>query len=344
VGGITQQLCRADWVIPSIRPRRSARSVWILGRHDTCEEHAMAEIRTIDHQPATTRRREPGGDAARRELLAPIPVAERRLHLAGIPTAVLEGGSGPPLVLLHGPAGYAAHWMHVIPGLVATHCVVAPDLPGHGASNVGVDPLDAGRVLAWLGDLIDQTCPSPPALVGQLLGGAIAARFALDRPGRASRLVLIDTFGLCAFEPEPAFGQALNAFLAQPTEQTHEHLWRQCAFDLDGLRQRMGQRWQPFMAYNIDRIRTPAVQAALHTLMQQFGTALAPAELERIDVPTALIWGRHDRATPLSVAEAASSCYHWPLHVIDDANDDPPVERPDALLRVLRAVLDGATP
>ncbi len=90
------------------------------------------------------RNRPPAGASARERLLAGIPVTERRLQLAGVSTAVLEGGDGPPLILLHGPGGYAAHWMRVIPGLVATHRVVAPDLPGHGASEVGDGALDAG--------------------------------------------------------------------------------------------------------------------------------------------------------------------------------------------------------
>lgn len=300
----------------------------------------MAETWTTGQQSEQTRHEsEHAGETARRELLALIPITERRLQLAGISTAVLEGGGGPPLVLLHGPAGYAAHWMRMIPGLVATHRVVAPDLPGHGASALGDGPLDAERVLAWLAELIERTCTSPPALVGQLLGGAIAARFASRHRERVSRLVLIDTFGLSAFRPAREFSLALSAFLAQPTEQTHERLWRQCAFDLDGLRQRMGQRWQPFAAYNLDRIRAPHVQAALHALLQLFESPIAPDELARIAVPVTLVWGRHDQATPLSVAETASASYGWPLHIIDEANDDPPIEQPEALLRVLRSVL-----
>jgi len=67
---------------------------------------------------------------ARGRLLAEIPAVERRVTAAGIATAVLEGGEGPPLVLLHGPAANAAHWMRVIGDLVQTHRVIAPDLPG----------------------------------------------------------------------------------------------------------------------------------------------------------------------------------------------------------------------
>jgi len=232
--------------------------------------------------------------------------------------------------------------MGVIPGLVESHRVIAPDLPGHGASEVEGGPLDAARVLAWLGELIERTCMSPPALVGQLLGGAIAARFTINRGDRVSRLVLVDSFGLREFQPAPEFGLALHRFLAQPTEATHQDLWRHCAFDLDRLRERMGERWAPFEAYNLERARTPSVQTALATLMERFGMpAIPPAHLARIAVPTTLIWGRHDRASPLSVAEAASARFGWPLHVIETCNDDPPVERPEALLRTLREVLDG---
>jgi len=191
------------------------------------------------------------GEHVRERLLAGIPVEERRLRLAGVSTAVVEGGDGPPVVLLHGPGASAAHWMRVIPALVTTHRVVAPDLPGQGASGVAGGLLDAERVLAWLGELIERTCSSPPALVGNTLGGAIAARFAAHQGDRLSRLVLVDALGLAPFEPAPEFGRALQEFLAQPTERTHDGLWRYCALDLDGLRERMDERWEPFRAYNV---------------------------------------------------------------------------------------------
>jgi pimeloyl-ACP methyl ester carboxylesterase len=55
-------------------------------------------------------------------------------------------------------------------------------------------------------------------------------------------------------------------------------------------------------------------------------------------VPT-LIWGRHDRATPLSVAEQASTRFRWNLRVIDNAADDPALEQPEAFITTLRATL-----
>jgi pimeloyl-ACP methyl ester carboxylesterase len=59
----------------------------------------------------------------------------------------------------------------------------------------------------------------------------------------------------------------------------------------------------------------------------------------QIAVPTTLISGRHDRATPLRVGEEASGRYGWPLSVIEKAADDPTVDQPEAFLHALRSAL-----
>jgi pimeloyl-ACP methyl ester carboxylesterase len=282
------------------------------------------------------------GDDPRDRLLAGMPVTERRLQLAGVSTAVLEGGAGPSMLLLHGPGAYAAAWLRVIPGLVTTHHVVAPDLPGHGSSTVDADALDADRVMTWLAELIEVTCPSPPVVVGHVMGGAIAARFASDDGDRLSRLVLVDTLGLVPFEPSPEFGTALMAFRGQPTAESLDAFWRQCSFDLDGLREQLRTDWDAITEYTLDLATTPAVAQASSKLMDLFAMpAIPPEVLRRITVPTTLIWGRHDRATPLRVGEQASSRYGWPLSVIEKAADEPTVDQPEAFLHALRVALHG---
>jgi pimeloyl-ACP methyl ester carboxylesterase len=291
----------------------------------------------------TTRTRSPtrgGRDALRKRLLAGLPVTERQLSLNGIATAVLEGGEGAPVLLLHGPGGYAAQWVFTIPQLVKTHRVIAPDLPGHGASQAFDGAPDVEHVLGWLDDLIECTCASAPVLIGHTLGGAIAARFAAERGERVAALVLVDALGLTAFTPAPEFGSALNEFLAAPSPETHDRLWGQCAFDLAALSGRLGARWDAIKAYNLAGAQAPDGIAALVALMAPFAiNAIPPETLARIAVPTALVWGRQDRATPLAVAEAASRRYGWPLHVIDAAADDPTLEQPEAFLTTLDRVL-----
>jgi len=281
------------------------------------------------------------GADARQRLLAGLPVIERRLQLAGVSTAVLEGGDGPPIVLLQGE--FAAVWMRVIPELVTTHRVIAPDLPGLGASEVSGRPPDADAVLMWLDELIEQTCAIPPVLVGKGPGGALAARFAIDHSERINRLVLVDTQGLDRFRPAPGMALSFIGVLLRPTERGLERGFRHCFADLDGVRAEMGERYEWLAAYALDRFRTPSVKAAMRSLMGQLASAIPSGDLDRIAVPTTLIWGRHDLGVRLSVAEAASARYGWPLHVIENARDDPAIEQPAAFLEALRTALDNSS-
>ncbi len=279
------------------------------------------------------------GEDARRRLLAGAPVTERRLDLAGVSTAVLEGGDGPPVVLLHGQGGWSGMWLPVITELVTTHRVVAPDLPGLGASEVSDGSPDAARVLAWLGELIQRTCQSPPALVGASLGASIAARFAIAHPDRLSRLVLVGAGSLARFRPAPGVVLALIRFITRPNERTHARFLRQVAVDPARVRALMGDRWEASQAYNLDRARTPSVRAANRRLLRELGTRrIPPQELARITVPTSLIWGRHDRVMRLRIAEAASARYGWPLHVIEDAGHFS-IEQPEAFRAALQVAL-----
>jgi pimeloyl-ACP methyl ester carboxylesterase len=278
-------------------------------------------------------------------LLASLPVDERRIELNGIPTAVLEGGRGGPVILLHGPGGYAAHWFRVIPDLVATNRVILPDLPGHGASDVPDGPLDHEVLGAWLEELIESCCEAPPVLIGHVLGGAVAARFAVERRKRLSQLILVDSLGLAPFRPTPEFGQALGAFMAHPTESSHAQLWDVCAHDFDALREGLGEAWEWLKAYNLECAQNPQQAAAVKQMMEESGMpAIPPTDLERIDIPTSLIWGRHDLANPLSVAEAASSRYGWPLQVIENSADDPSLDQPEAFLKALREMIGTGHP
>jgi len=280
------------------------------------------------------------GAYARERLLSGLPVTERRLQLAGVSTAVLEGGDGPPIVLLQGE--FAAVWMRVIPDLVTTHRVIAPDLPGLGASELLDGPPDASAVVTWLDQLIEQTCAVPPVLVGKGVGGALAARFAIDHADRVDRLVLVDTRGLDRFRPSPGMAVSFLGVLLRPTERGLQRGFRNyCFADFDGVRAEMGERYEWMAAYALDRFRTPGVKAAMRRLTRLLSSAIPSEQLAGIAVPTSLIWGRHDLGVRVSIAEAASARYGWPLHVIDHARDEPAIEQPKAFLSALRAVLDS---
>lgn len=282
-----------------------------------------------------------GGESLRRRLLAGVPATETRGTFAGISTALLTGGDGPPMVLLHGPGESSVNWRWVIPELTREYRVIAPDLPAHGSSDVGAGELDADRILAWLGELIAQTCDSPPVLVGQVLGGAIAARFAVSQRRHVRRIVLVDSLGLDRFRPSMRFAFRFIAFAARPTERSYTRFMYQCAYDLESLRSGMHD-WDSFAAYNLELARSPKSKVA-GRLFKKIGVPrIPPEDLARIEVPTSLIWGRQDRALRLRIAERASAAYGWPLHVVEEAADDPPRDQPEAFINALRAAVADA--
>jgi pimeloyl-ACP methyl ester carboxylesterase len=294
------------------------------------------------HHADASQRSKSAKRSARDRLIATLPVNERRLSLNGVSTSVLEGGEGKPLVLLHGPGAYGAQWIDVIPRLVNEYRVIAPDLPGHGASGSFAGAPSAPQAAAWLDDLIECSCAQPPVLIGHTLGGAIAARYAADNGNRVSALVLVDSLGLSSFQPTPLFGAAVHAFFGDPTDQNHDGLWSQCVFDIEGVKRRLGERWELIKECNLAGVRVPENMAALNAWMEYFGIPEIPAAtLARIKVPTTLIWGREDRATPLSVAELIHARYGWPLHVIENAADDPTIEQPEEFVKTLQRALEA---
>ena len=297
----------------------------------------MSAQREVDRQG-----RSPTVDDLRERLLAGLPVTERRLAVAGVSTAVLEGGLGPPVVFLQ--AEFAAVWIRVIPELARTHRVIAPDLPGLGASHVSNGPSELDAVLTWVGALIEQTCPTPPVLVGKGAAGAIAARFAIDHSDQLRALVLVDTNGLARYRPAPGMALTYAGVMLRPTERGLERGFRNyCFLDLDRMHADMGERWEAMAAYALDRLRTPTVRAAMRRLMRPLASAIPPHDLSRITVPTTLIWGRHDRGVRLNVARVAGERYGWALHVIEDARDDPAIEQPQAFLEALRTALESSS-
>ncbi len=275
----------------------------------------------------------------RERLLRGVPVVERRLDAAGVPTVVLEGGAGAPVVLLHGPGESAVNWRWTIPDLITTHRVIAPDLPAHGSSGTGDRPLDAERAIDWLAALIEATCDEPPTVVGHVLGGALAARFAVRSPGRLRRLVLVDSLGLARFRPRAGFALGLLRFQARPRKRSYERFMDQCAYDLDALRHDLSEDWATFVTYNVELATSPSAGAA-RSVFRTTGLPRIPAEqLDHIEVPTTLIWGSDDRANPVAIAEKVSARHGWPLHVIERAADDPARDRPAAFLEALRSAL-----
>jgi 2-hydroxymuconate-semialdehyde hydrolase len=273
----------------------------------------------------------------REQLLDGLPLNQRHRELAGITTSVLEGGDGPPLVLLHGgiQAG-GIIWWRVLPHLVSTHRVVVPDLPGLGESAPAAR-LDARTVAGWLDSLIEVSCDEPPILVAHSTPGALAARFAVQHGPRLRRLVLVSAAGLAPFRPSPRLLVTLLRSVLRPSIGSFEGLMGRVMHDLDRVRQQEDERWEALASYTISRATRPSAKRAMRQVARSGTRTIPRDQLRGIAVPTALLWGSHDRLLPLPIAQAASATLGWSLQVIDDAGHLPHVEQPNAFLDALAA-------
>lgn len=126
-----------------------------------------------------------------------IAAAGRTFHVQRL-------GSGPPVVLIHGLViGNLATWFFgVAPRLARRRSVLLYDQRGHGLSAPAESGFDLDTSSADLGSLLDAVdgFPGPVDVVGHSYGGAVALRFAIDRPERVRRLVVLDA-PLPPFDP-----------------------------------------------------------------------------------------------------------------------------------------------
>jgi haloalkane dehalogenase len=127
--------------------------------------------------------------------------------------AYREAGSGPPVLLLHGWPTSSFLWREVMEPIARANRVVAPDLPGFGASDKPLDvEYDFDFFESTLDGLLAQLGIEETGLAVHDLGGPIGVHWALRRPGRVTRLALLNTLLY------PDFSDAVLAFIRACTE------------------------------------------------------------------------------------------------------------------------------
>ena len=116
-------------------------------------------------------------------------------------TRVLQAGSGPDLVLLHGTGGHLEAYARDIAGLARDFRVTAYDMVGHGWSDLPDRPYTIDVLVEHLLGTMDALGIEAAHLSGESLGGWVAAWTAAHHPDRVRRLVL-NTPGNIANKPE----------------------------------------------------------------------------------------------------------------------------------------------
>ena len=203
-----------------------------------------------------------------------------------------DTGSGPVVVLLHGLGGNSANWAFNTPALAQKFRVIVPDQVGFGRSD---KPLINYRVATYV-DFLDKFLAGLKiervSLVGNSMGGWIAASYALKYPAKVERLVLADAAG---FAPPKEFDLSALAGLNPSTREQAKMLaglvFYNPLFKSDAAVDAMlEQRISAGDGYTI--------QSLVESIYR--GEDMLDGKLAALKQPVLLIWGREDGLTTLA--------------------------------------------
>jgi pimeloyl-ACP methyl ester carboxylesterase len=276
----------------------------------------------------------------------------KTVSLHGREMTYAEAGDGPALLLIHGMGGSRESWKDVIALLAREHTVIAPDLPGHGASAPGAGDYSIGALAAGLRDLLVALGHDRATLVGHSLGGGIAMQFAYQFPETIERLVLVSSGGLGS-EVSPVLRAAalpgaslFIAATAGPGRAAGSALARGLAA--------VGLQPKPDLAEVArgyaslaDRDHRDAFLATLRSVVGTGGQRVSAGDRLYLTegVPVLIIWGERDPIIPVRHGEEA--CRSMPgsrLEIFDGAGHMPQLEEPGRFAAVLSRFLAESEP
>lgn len=250
-----------------------------------------------------------------------MSVSQQMITMEGRKAKYWIGGSGRPLVLVHGGLGDARqNWAPSFDALAQHFRIIAPDLPGFGVS----DPLSMPsyqNYLSWLQLLFDMlNIGGPVCMMGNAFGAVLSRFFAAENTGYVSRLILVDG-GTIVDTP----GYIRPVFRIPGLSGAIFDLMRQRSYSYNALKR----------TFHDEKMITPeftanaqAASLGYAAVMRQIATT-PPPTLRTPTCGTLVVWGEHDQVNSIANGQkvtAEINGAHFTL--IKNAAHMPQIEQP----------------
>jgi pimeloyl-ACP methyl ester carboxylesterase len=267
--------------------------------------------------------------------------------------------SGPLVVGLHGLGGSHLNWSAVAPMLNRRARVVALDLVGHGLTPVGARTADIEGHRRLVSGFLAALGGRPAILMGNSMGGLVAALQAAEEPGSVAGLILIDpalptarlglvhprviaNFLLCAV---PGVGEGYLTQRRRHTtaEQSVHRVLDVCCVDAGRVPSDVVEA-HVALTERLDRTRADAayLRSARSLSMLMARPAETISRLEALAQPTLLLHGARDVLIPLATARRMSATHpDWRFEVAADTGHIPMLEAPEWTRAAIERWLDG---
>jgi pimeloyl-ACP methyl ester carboxylesterase len=261
------------------------------------------------------------------------PSLTRRVPVHGREVNVVDtGGSDPAMVFIHGLGGAWQNWLLTIPAFMGSHRVIAPDLPGFGQSQMPAEEISVKGYARIVDALLDELGVETAVVVGNSMGGFVAAELTLSFSTRVERLVLVSAAGL-----------SIESYRRTPL-LTGARVWAESATwmgvrsDSVITRPRMRRLGLQIVVRYPEKLSAPLT----YELIQGTGTpGFMPAlsalldysyreHLARIEVPVLVVWGRNDMLVPRGDARLYIELIgdNARREMFEDTGHLPMIERP----------------
>jgi len=264
----------------------------------------------------------------------------RRVRLPGAEVTYAEIGQGPAILFVHGISGSWQNWLENLPHFGRERRAIALDLPGFGASPMPSWPIDMHAYGRLLHDFCEKLgLGGGTTVVGNSMGGLVAAEAVLSAPGRFDRLVLVSAAGL------------INTWLPHERGRATSHAWDafgpgfgRLAREVISRRRARYLMLRPFMRYP-GRLRKELLWEQMATGLPApgFGDAMASVigydarhRLSEIEIPVLIVWGTDDWVIPSAAAHSYNRRVpHSKLAIFEQTGHVPQLERPSRFNRLL---------
>lgn len=253
-----------------------------------------------------------------------------QIQVHGVDLEVIRGGSGPTVLVLHGPTDYNPETPFL--GLLGRAAsVVAPSHPGFGGSARPDDFDTVYDLVRFYQDVLDTLPDEKMTLIGCSFGGWLAAEVAVNYGHRLERLILVDPVGIKVGGREER--DIVHHFNTSPAELARR-AWHDPAKQRPGV---LGLGWQQHLDAMPDEEIVRAARGwdalCLYAWRPHLYNPRLPRWLRRITVPTLLLWGESDQIVTPSYGRAYSALIPGSrLEVVPEAGHHPELEQPEAFV------------